>query len=173
MVVALTFLCANYFPVPRRGALPVLLTNFLQNWPLFLHLTCFYRRFLIIWFQELSMIFIDSTLWKMRLSLSSALLHLPHMQTHPIMSPLEYPVISRSRSIVSITWPWNHCSQLSHEVFYDCISFPALSYFVFPRLVLFFGMLSFLFVFITDSSPNCSSNCVNLLSNAIRHIRVF
>lgn len=57
-------------------------------------------------------------------------------------------ILSRSRSTLCVLWwPWNHGSQLSHEVYNDCISFPALFYFVFPRVVLFFGLRSFLCIY--------------------------
>lgn len=81
--------------------------------------------------------------------LSFTLLHLPHMQKHPVIgfSSISW-LYQDPNPLCTLWWPCNHFSPLSHKVYCDYISFPALFYFVFLRVVLVFGLLlSFLHMY--------------------------
>lgn len=77
---------------------------------------------------------------------------------HPLLSLL----YQDPGSFWVLWWPCNHFSQLSHEVYYDAFAF--LLIFVLFSLEFYFLISLAFCIFITDSSPNHSSNCVILLS---------
>lgn len=55
------------------------------------------------------------------------------------------------------------------SIYYDCISFPALFCFVFPKVVLYFGLFSFLFIYHWFNPKLCLRLCESLLKYSQTH----
>lgn len=158
IAVHTTFPFLNDFSAFCRQALPIFWTDFLEFTS-----TTLFNMFLYLLLHSFTN-YLSISHWKMKPSFT--FFHPPAFTTHTDTSqhPILYCIliISNPNSLCTLWWLCSHFSQLSHELYtMTTFLFLFLFFLCFPWN---YFLVCITFIFITDSSWNCSSDCVNLFS---------